>query len=131
MPKTVNIRLLKRWSDWNEGNVVAVDPAKAKRMIAKGYGVEDRSKEAARIADVEVRGAPPQRHPVVETAVATPAAERADVTPETGTGGQGASAISEAGAATAEVTPKPAGKPGKKGPVPEPPDTAAGPEPVK
>jgi hypothetical protein len=100
---TMNLRLTRRWSDWSEGDVVTVDRDKGKRLIAEGFGVEDRSAEAARLADIEVRGGPPIRHPTAETATLPPAEETADRTPrkkakpraETAIGGPGSLAGGE------------------------------------
>jgi len=79
--RMTNVRLTKRWSDWGPGEVVRLPTARAKRVIAKGYGAADHSRDAARLADTEVRGGPPIRHVEVETATALPAAERAIATP--------------------------------------------------
>ena len=78
---TITVRLTKRWSDWGPGDVVALPKKKAERIIAKGYGHEDRSPEAKRIADYEIRGAPPARHETAENAMLEPEAERPTVFP--------------------------------------------------
>lgn len=124
---TTIVRLTKKWSDWAPGDVVKLERERAKRVIAAGFGREDRSTEAARIADVERRGAPPLRHPQAETAMRKPAAERAVATPEliappeeaeaaeAAPALTGASAESEEAEATPSEESEPVAEPGRRG----------------
>jgi hypothetical protein len=77
--RTLNVELKRQWSEWGPGEIVRLPRDKAERVIAEGFGVATKAAATA----VEVRGAPPQRCPRVETADAVPAAETAAVTPET------------------------------------------------
>jgi hypothetical protein len=76
--KTTKVLLTRKWSDWGAGDVVELEAEKAKRVIAKGYGVE--SKPAKTRAAPE----PPSDSAVIESADAVPAAETATVTPQVG-----------------------------------------------
>lgn len=78
--KTMNVKLTRQWSGFEAGDVVKVLYAKGESMIRKGYGEQDKSREASKIARDEKLG-PPRRRPVVETAMAEPVAEQAVVTP--------------------------------------------------
>lgn len=82
--KTTNVRLTRTWSGFEPDEVITVDAEKAKRLIDQGFGREDKTREGARRAIVEVRGGPPlypDKGPVVERAVVEPAAETEDVRP--------------------------------------------------
>ena len=70
MARTIKIELIKTWSRLPEGEIVELESAKAKRVIAKGYAVEVKATK---------------KGPTVETATAPPAAETATVTPTNAT----------------------------------------------
>ena len=67
MARTITIKLIKTWSRLPEGEIVELESAKAKRVIAKGYAVEWKA---------------PKKGPTVETATINPQAETATVTPQ-------------------------------------------------
>lgn len=78
--KPVTVELTRKWSDWDAGDRITTDSEKAKRMIAKGYGVEVQSPKLAEQAKIEPPV--PQKRPEVETAMADPAPETAEATPK-------------------------------------------------
>jgi hypothetical protein len=59
------VRLTRKWSDWDAGDVVTLESEKAKRVIAKGYGVKDRGKPPA----------DKSKGPAAETATAEPSTD--------------------------------------------------------
>ncbi|MGD8499098.1 MAG: hypothetical protein PVJ86_00530 [Phycisphaerales bacterium] len=63
-PKT--IQLIKKWSDWDTGDIITMDSEKAERVKAKGYAVDYK----------------PPKKPAVETQTAELDAEQAVVTPQ-------------------------------------------------
>jgi len=82
MARQLQVILDKKWSDWNAGDVVTLEVAKAKRVVGKGYGrlatkkaLADLKKPPAAADDVEPKG------PAVETATAPAADENADARP--------------------------------------------------
>jgi len=79
--KTMNIRLTRKWSDFEAGDVVKVSAAKGKSMIAKNYGEQDKSAAAKKIARSEKLG-PAPRPRAVETADKPVVAETAVATPD-------------------------------------------------
>jgi hypothetical protein len=64
MARTKFVKLSKRWSTYEAGEVIELEAGKAGRICKKGFGVILKSK------------------PRIETADAPPAAEKAVVTPE-------------------------------------------------
>jgi len=68
--KPVDVLLTRKWSDWDEGDIITMDSEKAERVIAKGYG--ERHKQSR------------HRGRIVETATAEPSGEQAVVTPAKG-----------------------------------------------
>jgi len=69
------VKLVKQWSDWGPGEIVTLESEKAKRVIAKGYGVEAKNPGRPRKA---------AKRPVVETATVAPKGETADARPSLG-----------------------------------------------
>lgn len=85
MARQLQVILDKKWSDWNAGDVVTLEAAKARRVVGKGYGriatkkaLADLKKQPDKADDgyVEPKG------PAVETATAPPAGENADTRPQ-------------------------------------------------
>ena len=79
--KTMNIRLTRKWSDFEAGDVVTVSAAKGKSMIAKDYGKQEKTAAARQIARPEGLGPAPRKR-TVETADKPVAAETAVAVPE-------------------------------------------------
>lgn len=64
----IKVELIKKWSDWDTGDILTLEQEKAKRVIAKGYAVEYKPRK--------------RKAPVAETATKAPRGENATVTPD-------------------------------------------------
>jgi hypothetical protein len=91
MARTIKVKLTRKWSDWDAGDIVELEAAKAGRVIGKGYGIAFTRAvgraEAKAKAEVEEKAKADAekakgKGPTVETATHNPTGETATAAPQ-------------------------------------------------